>query len=48
MWRNYGDKILIDKASRGAYYINQRGRAKGNPQTARKGSQKVGAKWQRR
>ena len=25
-----------------------RGRAKGNPKTARKGSQKVGAKWQRR
>ena len=48
MWRNYGDKIVVDKASKGAYYINQRGRAKGNPQTARKGSQKVGAKWQRR
>ena len=48
MWRKYEDKILVDRTAKGAYYINQRGRAKGNPKTARKGSQKVGAKWQRR
>jgi len=36
MCRKYEDKILIDKTTKGAYYINQRGKAKGNPQTARK------------
>lgn len=33
MWRNYEDKFLVDKPNKRVYYINQRGRAKGNPKT---------------
>ena len=49
MCRKYGDKILVDRTTKGAYYINcQRESKRQSPKPRRGTSQKAGAKWQRR
>lgn len=48
MCRKYGDKILVDRTTKGAYYINCQRESKRQSPNREKDSQKAGATWQRR